>query len=500
MIIIEGYTEDDKVPGAVAKNTWGAGSRSIGAIALVVTCMGTMNTGTGSATVDVDRVQIFDDDDAATYFGPRSELARMLYAALEIPGATIFGIAVAEAGGAAAATAGGVISGTWTESGEIRYQFDEKVVRIAIADDDLVDDVGANIVTALTEAQDGRLFFVPTYDAPTDTLTFTCDSKGTRGNQHTVFLDLSDAPSGFALTLTGGTALSNGGKPFASGSGSDDVTNALAALDPTTNDYLAAAHNDATNVALIETAVNAKAAFDVGILEQYHVSTNGNLTAATSLAQTTMNDQLGSMWWVQWGVEHPSRIAARAAALRSTIEGAQPNYNYDDVVLTGAAPQYRPADIPGRSTLKTALNAGVTPLVTDGGGLKIVRAICSRSLNGAVPDYRTLDLGDVSVPIRIRKEFVAEYSVMKAANPYAGPDVGDGAPPQGTFTPNLWNNRAYSLLKLWEGPDFNWVEQVDDYPPSSEWDTTAKRVMSLVDTIAKTQNHQIGIEVRQRAA
>ena len=500
MIIIEGYTTDDKVPGAVAKNVWGAGRLSIGAIALIVTCVGTMNESSGSATVDTERFQVFDDDEAATYAGPRSELARMLYAAIEIPGATVYGIAVDEPGGAAAGAVTSVISGTWSTSGEIRYQFDEEVIRIAVGASDAIDTVGANVIAAVNQAQNGRLFCVATYVGGTDTLTFTCDSLGVRGNQHTAWLDLSDAPSGFALTLVGGTALDNGGVPFTGGSGTDSVANALTALEPTQNDYLATAHNDSTNVALIETAVNEKAAFDVGLLEQYHVSTNGALAGATSIAQTTMNDQLGSLHWVQWGVEHPSRIAARIAAFRSTIEGAQPNYNYDDVVLPGAAPHYRDADVPSRATLKTALNAGITPYKTVSGELQIVRAICSRSLNGSTPDYRTLDLGDVSVPIRVRKELVADYQQLKIENPWAGPDIGDEAPPEGTFTPNLWNNHVYARLKLWETADFNWLTEVDDHPPEAEWDEDAERVMGLVDCVVKPLNHQLGLIVRQRAA
>lgn len=502
MIIIEGYTTDDKVPGAVAKNVFGAGRISIGAIALIVTCIGTMNESSGSATVDVDIKDVFEDDDAAAFFGPKSELARMCYAALDIPGVTLKAIAVDEPGGAAAATATiDLTGGSWSESGEIVIQLDEEKIRVAIAATDDIDAAGALIVTAVNQAQQGRLFCTASYDAPSDVVTFTVDSLGVRGNQHTMFVDTTDAPSGWAQVLAGGTPLANGGVPFSGGTGTDNVDNVLTALESTQNDYIAAAHNDTTNAGKIETKVNAKAAFDVGLLEQYHLSTNGNLTAATTLAQTDMNDALGSMHWVQWGTEHPSRHAARIAAERSVREGAQPNFNYDDIVVTGAAPHYRDADIPARGTLKTALNAGITPYVTVNGELQVVRAICSRSLNGATPDYRTLDLGDVSVPIRIRKELVADFTVMKVEAPYAGPDPSadeSEAPPEDTFTPQLWNNHVYSRLKEWEAD--NWVTEVDDNLPESEWDSDAKRVMSVVDTVVKSQNHQLGLVVRQRAA
>jgi hypothetical protein len=89
---------------------------------------------------------------------------------------------------------------------------------------------------------------------------------------------------------------------------------------------------------------------------------------------------------------------------------------------------------------------------------------------------------------------------MKAENPYAGPDVGEGLPPIGTFTPKLWNSKVEANLKLWESPQFNWLTEVDDNLPESEWDSDAERVMSVVPLVVKAQNHQLGVIVRQTAA
>lgn len=585
-IQINGFTPDDKVPGVVAKNEYGAGPMSIGAIALACVLFGNASS---SGTADINtRQAITTREEADTYFGARSELGRMAHAALDIPGVTLFGVPVEEASGAAQAKCIIDIIGSWATSGQLGIQIDEQPISVGVAASHTATTFGDALADAVEGAQDGRL--PCTAANVSGRVTLTIESAGVRGNQHTVFLDGSKLPSGMtvrfyqhsAVTKSGagpaiaitsgapsvtttyvltvslgganGTAtfgitgnassivsgivipttpftytipgtdilltfangtyllnetytwvstakLVNTGMPFTGGTGTDDLDDAIDGTESVTNDYIALAHNDATNVGLMESACNAKAAFDVGRLEQYEVSTNGTLAEAVALGQAGMNDQLGSINWVQYGVEHPSRIAARVAALRSTVEGDRPNTNYDDVVIPGAGKQFRQADVPNRATKKSALNNSVTPLITTpSGDLVFVRKICSRSLNGSTPDYRTYDVADVSVTIRMNKELVALGTQLKAENPYAGPDKGDSMPPQGTLTPRLWNSKANALLldKAKEGVD--WVTDVEENPPQSEWQTDAKRIMSIVTFVVKPQDHQIGIIARQKAA
>jgi phage tail sheath gpL-like len=587
VIIIVGFTEDDKVPGTVAVNTWGAGRQSIGAIPLILTLYGNKTSG-GSATLD-ERVACTSVEEADALCGARSELGRMAHAALDIPGVALMLVPVEEAAGATAAQFTIAIGGSWSTSGEILVQLDEVIIRVPVAASHTATTFGDALEDAVNAAQDGRLFCSALNSA--GTVVMTVASAGVRGNQHIGFLDASNKPSGMTISITRNTAVTrsggtsgpaitvsgsdetttqfvitittggangtaefsitgngesiatgvtvpttpftyavpgttdtvvtfgngthvlneahtwstagnneNGGVFFFLGAGTDDIEDALDATDTVTNDYVAAAHNDSVNVGKIETHVNAKAAFDVGRLENYVVASNGSMTAAIALGQAAMNDRLGSCIWDQYGVEHPSRTAARAAALFSVTEGAQPNTNYDDMPLPGAAPHYRDADVPSRPTLKAALNNSLTPLVTVNGVKQIVRAICSRSLNGSVPDYRTYDRADVIVPIRIRKELVVIGNQMRAENPYAGPDVGEGLPPIGTFTPMLWNAKVQANLELWASPQFNWITDVASNLPESEWNSNAKRVMSVVPVVAKPQNHQLGVEVRQVAA
>lgn len=583
MLIIPGWTADDKVPDVVGRNEWGAGKQSIGAIPLYCVLFG--NPGS-SAPMELNRrYPITTPEEADALALPRSELARMAHAALDVPGVSLLIVGVDEVTGGTAATFTLDIGGTWSTSGELGIQLDEEKIRVAVAASHTPTTFGDALEDAVNQAQDGRLYCTAVNTA--GRVVLTVYNLGVRGNQHTVYLDKSLLPSGmtvvpdqlsdvvkvgggpnisvagsdtvdgtyvltittggalataqatltfnggapsspftlpvgaFALaghsgisvtatagtyvvgntyTFTGRAALANGGIPFMGGAGTDDIDEALDGTESVSNDYIGLAHNDATNVGKVETAVNAKAAYDVGLLENYVVVTNGSQAAGIAIGQTTMNDQLGGCFWDQWGVEHPSRTAARLAALFSVTEGSNPNFNYDDVVVPGAAPHYREADVPNRATLKSALNNSLAPLVTVDGKKLIKRAICSRSLNGATPDYRTYDRGDVIVPIRVRKELIVIGKQAKAENPYDGPNPEEGLPPAGTFCPKLWEGIVNAKLQEWAGPNFNWLQDVATNPCQALWDADAKRTMSLVPAIAKHQFHQLGVIVRQTAA
>lgn len=586
MLIIPGFTPDDKVPGVVAHSQWGAGPISIGAIALVCVLFGNPGA-SGTATLS-ERVPVTTEEEADTLFEARSELANMAHAALEIPGVTLECCPVEEAAGGTSSYLKINVGGSWSAGGEVAFQFDETPIRVNAAPSHTPTTFAAAIVSAINQARSGRLFCSATSNV--GVVTAEVFSKGNRGNQHRAFMDASRKPAGMtisleqytpvaksgagpAITVAGtatlngtyeltitlgganGTATfaierngveiaagvtvpttpftypipgdtssiitfgngthvlsevhswqttvsaANGSHKFHGGTGVDDIQDAIDGTESATNDYIGLAHNDVTNVGIVESACNAKAAFDIGKLESYFTGVNGTLTEAIALAQAGMNDQLGMCVWAQEHPAHPSTLAARTAAYASIIEGADPNHNYDDEPLIGTGPHFKGAnDNPSRSTLKTALNNSVTPLVTTDDTLTFVRAICSRSLNGATPDYRTYDRGDVAVAIRVRKEAVALGQQLREQNKYVGPDVLEGLPPTGTMTPALWLSKISAKMQEWEGPEYNWLEQVAENPPQATWEKSTKRIMSVIPTIAKSQFHQLGVIVRQQAA
>lgn len=500
-IVIDGFTPDDKVPGFVSQRTFGGGRQAIGSIPLKCSCMGN-KTSAGSAAAS-SYLAATTPEQAAALWGIRSELANMAYAAFEVTtSVTFWGLVVAEAAGAQA-TLTVTFTGTTATAGSSVFQLDGTVFTVNFAASDTTPTLKAvAFKNAVNGLRNGQLFC--SADNTAGVVTLTVDNIGIRGNQHTGWIvDTTAKPTSMGVTMTGGTALSNAGVPFTGGAGADDVAAALTATDSVQLDYLAVAQNDATNLGVVETHIGSKAAFDVGLLDVYITAGNGTQSASVALAQTQMNDPLGQFVWTPLGVEHPSRTAARMAALRSTTEGGQPNTNYNGVVLKGAAPHYQPPDSPGRSTKKAALNAGMTIMETVDSKLRIVRAISSHSLNGATADYRNLDVSDTAVPIRVTKELAADFAQTLVDNPYAGPDTSDeDMPKAGVLTPNLWKHIVTARMKTWEDPEqgFNWVTAVDANPTVAIWDDTAQRVMASTPVIVKSKNNQLGQKINQTAA
>lgn len=495
-IVIPGFVDSDKVPGSVIETVYGRGRQSLGAAQIPLVVTGNKLTG-GTALPDQDINQIYSETDADTYYGAGSEIAMQCYAALQIPGVTLFGAPVLEAvTSPVSATLTLTVAGTWTTSGTITIRLAGKSISCAVSASDTATTVAAN----LTAAANGIPRLPMSASSVAGVVTATVLSKGTRGNDYVCVKDISSAPAGLTLTLVGGTALTGGVTPFSGGTGSDAVGPVLALLTTQVWDFQAWAQNDPTNAALIKAQLEAQA----GPLLQhpgFAVLAKGRSTSTSvSFAQTTWNEQLACIVHLTNSETPPCQIAAYVAAIFATNVGANPNFRFMGYPCPFIAPQSQRADIPGRSTLNTLLNAGVTPLTTENGVVKLVDAIQSHCLNGASPDYRTYHVGDVFVPIRISKELAIQWAIFSAANPYAGPDPTDSQSParSGTATPSMWIAEATKLLKDFE--EINWVQDVTANPVIAEWNTTSKRIMSAVPNVVRSQNIQSGLSVRQVAS
>src|SRR5688572_10778124 len=84
-IIITGFSDSDKVPGFYGQTKFGAGPINAGSQTLTLLLVG-LKTSAGTAVADQDIVEIFSGDDADTYFGQGSELARGCRMALKQSG------------------------------------------------------------------------------------------------------------------------------------------------------------------------------------------------------------------------------------------------------------------------------------------------------------------------------------------------------------------------------------------------------------------------------
>ena len=495
-IVIVGFTSDDKVPGAYGETKYGQGRISLGGLALVCLVAGNMLSA-GSATPDTEVYDIFDSDTAASLFGARSEVRQMCDAALEIEGVTLKAIGVTEVSGTNASLVA-TVGGSWSTDGDVTVYLAGKPFTVTILSTDSTTQAAAKIDAKI--AEDAAL---PITSSPAAAvLTWTVANDGTRGNDYIAVKDLTSAPAGLTLTFSTGTALNANAMAFGSGAGADDITNALVTTETDQYDRIAFAQNDTTNADRLRDAVNSKAGPLKGLLEHFVFAKTRTLGAATSFSQTDLNEYRGQVLWLENCETHPSVIAAQVAALRSVTEGDNPNPDYDDIELPSVAAQKFKADWSDHSTQKTALNVGVTPLKTGNDGkVRIVRAITAHSLNGATPDYRTLDVGEAVVPDRIRVETALYWtSVFKAANPYVGPDPAGGKQPNdGVGTPTNWSAAVISEV-LRPAEANNWIMDVDSNLPAAEYNVAAKRIMTAIPVVVRPHQHQIGISVRQQAA
>lgn len=493
-IAIVGFSSAVKLPGFFGETVFGAGPISAGDIPLKLLLCGT-KTSAGTATVDADVVDIFSTTAADTAFGPGSEIAVMCYGALQTPGVRISAIAAAEGGSAAAATATITLTGTWTASGTAIYRIDGVRVAAGVSSTDTLTTAAVAIVAAINALPHLSV----TAANLVGVITLTRKSKGLRGLQGILFQDITQLPSGMVSTLAGGVAVTGGGYHFVSGTGADDVTNVLTFIATTQYDRIACAQNDATNAALWELHVNTQAGTTIGHLEHLIFASNASLSAAMSIAQTTLNAERAQYLWQLNGETIPSFVAATFAAIRTATEQDDPSAAYDGKVLPGVAPQSQRTDWPSYNTQVSAIDNSLTPITSDtNGDAKVIISITTKSLTSGSPDYRTFDTCQAVVPDYVRTDIRLYWeTVYNISNPKVNSDPADGekARRPGVATPTRWNQAVHGRLLDLEEKLF--ITDVDTNLPDSEYNVAGKRIMSVIPCVPSKPQHSIGCSVRQ---
>lgn len=319
-----------------------------------------------------------------------------------------------------------------------------------------------------------------------------------------VLNDVYSFTSTVALT-TGGTRARFGYN--GTGTGVDDVTTLLTALVGTRWGRIAPAQNDATQAAQWEAAVNAEGAPLLLRLEHLVFGHNGTLTQATTLSQTTLNAYRAQLVAARNLQKHPALAAASTAGMRAVREASDPVPDYDCDPSTGKS---LVMGMPGQAYLadrwteveeETLLNAGVTPLRTVGTEVHIVRAITTYCLNGSAQDERCLDIGDAVFPDYAAIASKAFYETeWRPANKYVGPDPTDPEleAPANVGTPRIWNSALTGLMKDWYAN--GWIESpVGVLAPQSSYNSSARRIQSLMPLVVSRVQHQMLQTIRQQA-
>jgi phage tail sheath gpL-like len=219
-----------------------AGLPTINLRALLV---GTMTTGTngGDATADI-AIPIGSQAQADQHFGSQSELARMFRAFFGNNFANeVWGLPVAEATGASAATGTIVINTPPTAAGTISLYIAGTYVPVNIMTTDTVSD----IATAIEAAVNDDPTLPVTATSATGTVTLTATWKGVNGNDIQVMMNFYGSvgsevtPPGLGITLPSTGFLTGGvGTPL--------FTNAIANLGDEPFEYVALPFTDSNSI------------------------------------------------------------------------------------------------------------------------------------------------------------------------------------------------------------------------------------------------------------
>lgn len=494
IVIVAGFSPGNKVPGAKGMNIYATGRSSSSLYQRLVLCVGLM--GSGSTATANTIYDIYQDSDADK-FGPRGELARMVRAANLNDGVKIKAIAVTPGGSAVAATATIILTGTWSAPWTARYRIAGQLVTALIGASMTITQAHAAIAAAFS----GSAQTPVTATSSVTSVVLTCDTPGVRGNQYILAQDQTEMPSTAGSALAGGSALTGGAVPLSGGSVLETYTSLLAVIATAQYDRIALAANDATSLGAWRTHLLSQAGATIGNLEQAVFATNGLLTAAQSLSQSTLNEPTMQNLWLLSSETHPSELAASHAGYRAVNESSNPSPRYLNTRVLGAAPQAYRDDWPLESVRDAALNAGVTPLMTTEDGFVVVnRGITSYCKLGSAQDDRCLDVNQVVMPQYARQritsiwntEILPEYDHVR---PNPGPN--DPEPPAGVITPDLFGSMVQAEEKAWENN--SWIINADANPPNVVYDASGRRLMMNAAIVPTPLNYQLGFNILQRA-
>lgn len=458
-ITLVGFSGNDPVPGAYLEVAFAQGDASGSGSPIEVLLMGN-KLSTGAATVDTvvygpdSIVQLQGEDDCISLFGAGSELHRMFRRFTKInKNTTLRAIAVTESAGAQAT---GTITfvGTASGDGTARLYVHDEFVEVPIANLDTAATTASSLCDEVNKQSHWGVTATTVATGVWGYARLTAKQKGTRGN------DIRYMPSitpGIGMTVP--TAVD---QSLASGSTADSNTTALATINNSKYYYIASAANDSTQFGALVTQVGVQSAPITGIRQRAIAGSVDTISNTNTLA-TGRNSARADIVWAEKNPWCPSELAAYLASVITLFETKpNPRTNFAGFGNDARTAPYwlvpRPrldSAIPSRTSIKSALNNGVTPIgVNPNGSTYLVNLITTRSLNGSTNDYRVRDHHKVTIC-----DFFGEDLLVKTILQFAGKRVGDD-PPQGSqppgpdvVTPSRYRGCVFGLLDNYNNLD-----------------------------------------------
>lgn len=453
-IVIAGLSTSDPLPGVYLDLQFAqgnaAGSSSLREILILAN---KISTGTAVESTMIygpdsdDPLQT--EDNAKTLFGEGSEAHVMWKAANSANKDTVIRVlAVPEGGGAVKATGTITYTTNATGAGYTRVWVADEYVDVPFLSGDTVTTIAAAVVSAINAKPHWQV----TATNLVGVVTITARNGGVRGN----FIRYMARIFGTNGVSPGTTVTPITDSACTGGSVADDATAALATLATGKFYYIVSALGASAQITSLMAVVNAQAVPSIGIRQRAFFGSTDTSGNAITLG-TTANATRAEIIHQQEGPIGPSRLAALAAACYAYEEltlSKRTNYagygNDEDSSKRWVCPPARTVSVrPTKTVQKLLLNGGITPVAANGNSSTyIVNRVTTRTLNGAIPDYRISRAHKVSIC-----DFFSDDLTVKGALQGAAKRIGDDLLPgeravghENLFTPSDGKALVFSLI------------------------------------------------------
>lgn len=463
-IVLTGLAASDPVPGQYLQIDFAQGQASLGSAtygALIIATKSSAGSATAGTVIysQTSNPPLATESDAIALFGAGSPAHRMWRRFVAVNKTTPVSVICAAESAGAAATGTITYATNASAAGVTRVYVGEEFVERSVSSGD-TPTVTAAAVVALINAQ---THWPVTASNLSGVITITWKVAGPQGNW-----------GRYSATITGGigTTVTPAAQTFMTGGTTlQSYTTVLSTILPYRYYYIIAEESavagSSANFTALSTQVNSQALPITGIRQRCFTGTVDTLANAITSA-TGLNSARAEVIWSQNNDRTPEGLAATVAGIYALEEqGLNFRCNFSgygndattSVIWNVKAPLSGTA--PTRADFVSALNNGVTPIgVNASGTTYLVKRVTSRSLNGAVSDYRIRDAHKVTVLDKFGDDAQAK-ATLQFSGKKIGNDVAQGqrTPGPDVVTPAVYKASLIKLLRDYEELDL--LENVD---------------------------------------
>lgn len=393
----------------------------------------------GGTIEELTLKRVTSKDQAATYFGVGSQLARMFESWFKNNQFTeVYGIALDDLAAGVLATGTVTITGTATADGILSLFINGKLVQVAVTTDDTETDVGDAIDAAIVLAD----FLPVTSSNSGGAVTFTAKNKGENGNDIDIQVNFNEGevtPAGLTVVIVA----------MAGGAGNPDIQEILDILGDEWYNVFACAWNDSTNLVALETELADRFGAMRMIDGEAFISKKGSLSDLSTFGDARNSPHIAcpNAHSLPNSIEEMAAASAGQHASEGSIDPARP---FQTLPLNGIVP---PKVVDRFTNVENngLLFDGISTYTVDSGGVVRVGGSITMYQKNAqdAEDIAYLQVTTLLTLMYLRWDFrtyiVTKYPRAKLADD--GVRVASG---QQVITPKIGKAEAVTKFRAWE--------------------------------------------------